>query len=341
MRPRLLLIVTACLALLLVAVHGAAAQGTTPVERTEVIFEVSNPQQQGRRHTIHGYEVTPKTCEPSTVVFLQHGLSYTGEAWDFLPEQGYSYARDLASAGYAVVAIDRLGYGRSTLDDGYGISSEAYADIAYQIVGDLRDRFDQVVLGGHSAGAEVSELVAGLYGGVDALVAMGYHHFPSQQIVQDFFTGDIPRALQDDYEYFLGTPEHRAEMFYSDDADPDVVAADTAAAVLTPSGEILSIGKQPSRYTLPLIDVPVLLQVAEADRLFPVEYAEEDAALFLAAPSVTIDVVPRAGHTYMLHNTGPAAAQRIVDWLGQLHVAPACTLERNEMGRRLGASRSG
>lgn len=317
--------------LLLVPAPVHAASTAVAVQRTELTFEVSNPQQLGEQHTIHGYEVTPRTCQPSTVVFLQHGLSYTGEAWDFLPREGYSYARDIAAAGYAVVAIDRLGYGRSALDNGYDITIEAYADIAHQIVVDLRARFDHVVMGGHSAGAEVSELAAGSYGDVDALIPMGYHHFPSQELSEDFFTGDVPRALQDDYEYFLGSPEHREEMFYTAEADPDVVAADTAAAVLTPSGEILSIGEQPSRNVLPLIDVPVFLQFAEGDRLFPIEFAEDDATLFAGAPSVTVDVVPGAGHTYMLHHAGPAAAQRIVEWLTGLEAAPACSAGESDL----------
>src|SRR5204862_72917 len=80
---------------------------------------------------------------------------------------------------------------------------------------------------------------------------------PSNQSGKDFLPGDNPRALQDSYEYFLGSPAHRAEMFYTATADPDVVEADTNAAVLTPSGEILSIGMQPSRFVVGNIKVPV------------------------------------------------------------------------------------
>ena len=156
-------------------------------------------------------------------------------------------AQKLAEAGYATFAIDRLGYGESKLDNGYNVTHEAYADMASQIVRQLRAQgFSHVVLAGHSAGAGTTEL-AGLYGGVDAIMALGWHHRPSNQLGQDFFTGDFARAAQDDYEYFLGTPQHRAEMFYPASTDPALVEADTRAAVLTPSAEIFSIGKQPSR----------------------------------------------------------------------------------------------
>jgi pimeloyl-ACP methyl ester carboxylesterase len=306
-----------------VVLRPATAQdaGDARLQRRDVAFTVTNLQELGGERQVAGFRVDPP-CDASTVVFLQHGLSYTGEAWDF---PGYSYARTLAAAGYSVVAIDRPGYGRSPLDSGYTVSTEVYAHAAAQIVEQLRDEFEHVVVGGHSAGAEVTELTAGLFGGVDAVIGMGYTHFPSPEIYSDFLTGDIPRALADDYEYFLGTPEHRAEMFFTADADPAVVAADTAAAVLTPSGEILTIGNQPSQSVTALIDVPVYLQLAEFDRLFPVESAELEAARFLGAPSVTVDRVAAAGHTYMLHPTGRAAADRLAAWLRTLPGAPFCT----------------
>jgi pimeloyl-ACP methyl ester carboxylesterase len=297
-----------------------AADDGDELVRRDVSFAVTNLMELGAPHEIHGFRIDP-ACKADTVVLLQHGLSYTSEAWD---HPGYSYARSLAGAGYTAVAIDRLGYANSPLADGRLVSVEAYADMASQIVTELRKEFAHVVIAGHSAGAEASTLGAGLYRNVDALIAMGYHHLPSVQIYSDFLTGDIPRALLDDYEYFLGTPEHRAEMFYTAAADPAVVAADTAAAQLTPSGEILTIGNQPSQLVMGLIDVPVLLQLADGDRLFPLERAALEPARFLSSPSVTVDEVPSAGHTFMLHPTGPAAAARAAAWLRDQDGTPGC-----------------
>jgi pimeloyl-ACP methyl ester carboxylesterase len=261
-------------------------------------------------------------CQSQTAVVLMHGLSYTKESWDF---PGYSVAQKIAAAGYAVFAIDRLGYGESPLKNGYDVTHEGYAYMADKIVQQLRkEGFSHVILGGHSAGAGTTELEAAQYGGVDAIMALGWHHRPSNQLGQDFFTGDYGRAAQDDYEYFLGTPEHRAEMFYESDADPAVVAADTKAAVKTPSGEIFSIGKQPSRLVVGNIKVPVFLQFGEKDRLFEVEYAKMHAEEFRSSPSVTMDVVPGAGHTFMLTKAGVAGTDRLVNWLRSRPEAPAC-----------------
>lgn len=306
MRVRSLLVLSLLAATTVVAAPARAAE-------EDITFSVQSLHEAGVTRTIYGTAYTPEVGYDA-VVLLQHGLSYTRRAWD---RPGYSVVDPLLAAGFAVVTIDRLGYGQSTLPNGYNVSSEAHAFNTRQIVDQLRVDygFRRVIIGGHSAGAETSLLAAGLFGAGDAVLALGYHHFPSQQIVTDFVTGDEVRAAQDDYEYFLGTPEHRAGMFYTDAASPAVVADDTANAVLTPSGEIFSIGKQPSRYVTPLIDVPVFLQLGDADRLFPVEFADDELALFVSAPEVTVDVVGSAGHTFMLHPTGPAGSARLADWV--------------------------
>jgi pimeloyl-ACP methyl ester carboxylesterase len=300
---------------------GRAPAQTDGPARVAVEFTVENPDEGGAARRIAGYRYDP-ACEAKTAVLLLHGLSYTKESWDF---PGYSVAQRLAEAGYATFAVDRLGYGESKLDDGYKVTHEAYAAMAHQLVGQLRAQgYDHVVLAGHSAGAGTTELAASLYGGVDAIMALGWHHRPSDQIVKDFFTGDYVRAAQDDYEYFLGTPEHRAEMFYNPSADPAVVEADTQAAVLTPSGEIFSIGKQPSRLVVSRVNVPVFLQFGDSDRLFEVKYAEMHAGEFSGSPSVTVDVVADAGHTFMLTENGRGGTERMAAWLQSRPESPSC-----------------
>jgi pimeloyl-ACP methyl ester carboxylesterase len=322
---RRLLYVVVCM---VVTAGGFALSGTAPAQtrgvepvKQRVEFTVANPAENGASHQIVGYRYDT-FCNSPTAVLLMHGLSYTKEAWDF---PGYSYAQTLAEAGYAVFAVDRLGYGESKLANGYNVTHEAYADMAHQIVDQLRSQgFSHVVLGGHSAGAGTTELEAGLYGGVDAIMALGWHHRPSNQLGQDFFTGDYLRAAQDNYEYFLGTPAHRAEMFYTATADPAVVDADTKAAVLTPSGEIFSIGKQPSRLVVGNIKVPVFLQFGDSDKLFELQYAQMHADEFRSSPSVTVDIVKDAGHTFMLTKNGLLGAQKMADWLKSRPETPSC-----------------
>src|SRR5258708_2232378 len=167
-----------------------------PITTQAVRFTVVNPAD-GVRYRLAGTRYDPP-CAASTVVLLLHGLSYTRAVWDV---PGYSVARPFAHAGYSVVILDRLGYGASPLADGRRGSAWAYADITPQILAQLpKDRggFMQVVVGGHGTGAEAAELEAGLSGGVAAVMALGYTHWPSQELLTDLAGGDVPRSTAAD-----------------------------------------------------------------------------------------------------------------------------------------------
>jgi len=321
-RTRLAVVVVALLVVAIGAPSASAGSGLRAVRGTKVAFEVTNSADNNAAYRVVG-TLHRARCRATSVVLLQHGLSYTGDAWNI---DGYSVARALTDAGYDVVAIDKLGYRRSPLADGRKVNVLAYGDMAHQIVQKLRGRYQHVALGGHSAGGEESENAAALYGGVDALLVLAYDHIPSAQVVSDVVTGDDPRALTstNGYEYFLGTPQHRAEMFFSGDAERRVVAADMRAAQLTPSGEMLSISPQPSGKFLSLITAPVFLQLAALDRLFPAADIDREALLFTST-KVTTDVVPADGHTFMLHRNGVAAALRMAKWLRSQPGTPGCS----------------
>jgi pimeloyl-ACP methyl ester carboxylesterase len=102
------------------------------------------------------------------------------------------------------------------------------------------------------------------------------------------------------------------------------VAADTKAAVPTPSGEILTINKQPSRFVTGRINVPVFLQFGAKDRLFEAQYARMHAEEFRSSPSVTVDIIPLSGHTFMLTKEGIAGTERLVQWLRSRPEVPSC-----------------
>jgi pimeloyl-ACP methyl ester carboxylesterase len=228
------------------------------------------------------------------------------------------------------VAVDELGYGSSDRPNGWSLTVESYAAITAQLVAQLKagsyraispQRVARVVLFGHSAGTEMSELAAGLHGAGDGLIASAYSHFPSAGILLDVITSDTPRALLSPYIYFGATATRRTSYMYeADAADPAVIALDTQLANLTPSGEILTIGAQPSRASLPLIRVPVLLLQAEHDKLFPP--APLEAALFLGSSDRTTHVVLGAGHSFMLHRSAEATQQVVLDWLAARY--PSC-----------------
>ncbi len=304
------------------------------ITRETVSFLVTNPLDPLTVYTVTGTLIRPAGCS-SSVLLAVHGLSYGKWAWDFpLEPETYSVAQSLAERGYALLAIDKLGYGDSAGEgapdhpNGYTLTVEGYAEMTGQIARQLRGgtyqaaspaRFEHVGLIGHSAGTEIVELTAGLYPGLaDVLIATGYTHEPfvnNQWLLRQWVPGDNVHALQDDYVYFESGPATRAADFYTSMSDPDVIALDNALANPTPSGEIFSISLQPSRFLLPLVQVPVMLVLAEDDELFPARFGQSELLHFALASDKTLYVVPGAGHAFMLHTNAPATNDAIADWL--------------------------
>lgn len=324
---------TTLLAAALIASYSPTAS-TAEATVQEITFTVTNPLEPGVSYEIYGRMSLPEgSC--AGVLLLQHGLSYGAWGWDFpIQPETYSTVKALADAGYASVTIDRLGYGRSAHPDGYKLTVEGYADMTRQMMDQLRTgtyaaaakpSFAKVGLMGHSAGTEVSEMTAALYG-ADALIATAYHHFPSQRIVTDFFTGDFVRAAQDDYEEFGGDEAGRTEyMYHLPNADPAVVAKDNELRNLTPSGEVYTIGPQPSRYVMNRITSPTLLVLAEYDLLFEPSFAEQEEALFVSAHDLTTMIVEDAGHSFMLHKNAAQTNASMIGWLqARPEAVPAC-----------------
>lgn len=316
-----------------------------PITRDAVAFSVENPVTPGTTYTIRGTLVRPQAGCSRSVLLALHGLSYGAWAWDFpLRPESYSVAQALAGRGYALLAIDELGYNESAgagapdHPNGYTLSVEAYASMTMQIIEQLRAgtyqmsapvSFARVGLIGHSAGSEIAELTAELYPQlVDVLIPTAYTHAPfinTDWLVREWIS-DNQRAAMSDYEYFETDPETRArDMYNLANADEDVVAWDTAHAALTPSGEIFSIGAQPSRFGAPSITMPVLLVLAEKDELFPASGGAGELSWFQGAQDKTLLVAPDDGHVFMLQRNAGETNQKIADWL-DAHgaVLPTC-----------------
>ena len=290
------------------------------------------------RAQVHGYRYRPATAAGcgDSVLLLLHGVSQGAYAWDLpVDSHRWSVARPLAAAGYPVVAIDRLGYGGSTHPRGRSLTIDRQADVTRQIVEALRMgtyraapslAYDHVGIVGHSIGTEIAELCVGQSGGVDVLVATGYTHTTSIGLAL-IILPEVLRASFSDYVYFGDTPANRAALFYHPgSAVPAVVAAETASANLTPSGEVTSVVGRPSALVMSAITIPVLLVLAGNDRLFPASQGAFEATLFPAA-TVSRITVPQAGHLLFLHPEGPNAVSQIIDWLGSHpKEIPACAL---------------
>ena len=318
------------LALIAAGLVPGSAPAAGPV-RQNVTFTVTNPLAPLKTWTIRGVMIRPTAGCSRGVLLAMHGLSYGKWAWDFpLRPETYSVAQALAARGYAMVAVDELGYGDSSggVPNGYKLTVQSYAQMTYQMIRQLRTgtyggaspvAFSHVGLIGHSAGSEIVELTAGLHpAAVDLLIATGYTHEP---FVNNFWLArewskDNQRAALHDYEYFETNPTIRAQDMYNlANADSDVVSLDNSKANLTPSGEVFSIGSQPSRWVIGAIQKPVLVVLGDKDTLFPARFGQSELSLFALASDKTLLVAPNDGHAFMLQRNAPVTNTAIANWL--------------------------
>ena len=66
--------------------------------------------------------------------------------------------------------------------------------------------------------------------------------------------------------------------------------------------------------------------LAEKDTLFPgAEFGESEMMYFTGTPDTTLNIVPDAGHVFMLQKNNAVANDMIADWLEAHQAAvPAC-----------------
>jgi pimeloyl-ACP methyl ester carboxylesterase len=265
-----------------------------------------------------------------------HGLGFGRFFWDFASVPGYNFAAALASAGQVSVIIDRLGYGSSDHPVGYVSCVGGQADIAHQIVGQLRsgayktDRssgpaFARVGLVGHSAGGLVAQVEAYSFHDIDVLGVMSWADLGSSQRATLEFAktglsclsgGKAQPAGPSGYAFFgQNASDFVAVMFHN--ADPGVVAATVAQRTPDPCGDTASI--VPSlgvdMLRVPTISVPVLLVYGDEDALFPPPAGEQQRMLYRGTHDVSLLTLANTGHAVTLERAGPTLAVDTASWL--------------------------
>lgn len=130
--------------------------------------------------TMHGRLCAPTGAD--TVLVLIPGGTYNNSYWDI----GYtpairSFRLAMNNAGYATLALDRLGTGRSSKPLSALLSATAQAAAVHQVIQAVRaatvtPRFAKVIVGGHSIGSEMAVIEAGTYHDVDGVLTTGMTH---------------------------------------------------------------------------------------------------------------------------------------------------------------------
>ncbi|MGW8763479.1 alpha/beta hydrolase [Streptomyces sp. NPDC055815] len=328
-----------------VAAPGASAADLVDLPVSFVVRNVNRTKSQcttdGRTYTVRGHLTAPRallerTGRPPVTLYV-HGTN-TGEWIWRLGVQGRDHVRELARRGHASVTIDRLGYGSSDIPDGFASCSGAHADIAHQIVGQLRAgtyttgtgrsayRFGKVFLAGHSSGALVAETVAASFGDVDGLLLTGWaavgvtgetnrRFLAAYAVCQEGGERKAKAGDPEGYVHFDPVREDFLAGGLGPDADPAVVRAVTPLWPRNPCGVMAS---EPSGILTDLsligrIEQPVFLAFGAKDVLR--QGVERYPSLFTASKDVEELTLPRSGHFVTVDRDADLLYDRVDRWL--------------------------
>jgi pimeloyl-ACP methyl ester carboxylesterase len=284
----------------------------------------------GRTYTVRGHLTAPTALlergGAKAVTLYEHGIA-AGEWYWRLPARGYHHTEELARRGHASLTIDRLGYDGSDKPDGYATCIGGQADIAHQIVQQLRrgtyhvrgtaPRFAKVFLAGQSNGGQIVQIEAYSFRDVDGLVIMDWtDRGLTPQANARFFTSlqTCLRGGTHGYAYYdLGTREFRSGNFH--DTDPAV--EDLAAPLQNrhPCGDMVSqLGAVlVDVQRLRTITVPVLFLYGEDDAR--VQGGAQQRALFTGAGDTRLVTVGGAGHYMGMARNAHVVHDTLAAWL--------------------------
>jgi pimeloyl-ACP methyl ester carboxylesterase len=259
------------------------------------------------------------------VTVLLHGVDAVGYLHLRAFPQ-YDLATNLAKRGHVVVALDRLGYGRSGKPPGGESCIGGQADVAQQILARLRSgdyladaragpSFARTGLAGHSGGGGIAQPTAYSYPAmVDALVVMA---FADQGFTTAFFTdvarGDSFRCAGDrDYHYVFTESDWARDPLAG--VDPAVLESAKSGRARNPCGDLGTIPVLPAidRMYLHEIAKPVLLAFGTRDALVDASGQREH---YTGTTDVT-EMAIEGGHSWFLEaSAAPVFQAQLSEWL--------------------------
>ncbi len=252
-----------------------------------------------------------------------HGGGYTRAYWD-PPFAGpdYSFARDAAYRGRAVLTLDLLGMGASSRPEpesllSRGLIAAASDNATREVVEGLEaGRWGvsvtdvSVTVIGHSIGGMMAITQADQFGGFDRLAVLGWANQP--MVLHDMDAATLAGVTLP--VGYIPTPRPpMRKLFYWPDVPQGLIEADEAAGSTTPSclgRDALTPGivhEASARITC-----PVFLMHGEIDTS-PDPHGE--VAFFKASPDVTLMVLERTAHCHNFARLRHCLWDRLDAWV--------------------------
>lgn len=284
--------------------------------------------------TMHG-----RLCVPdggaTTVQVLIPGGTYNSSYWDigFEPEIR-SYRRAMNHAGYATLALDRLGTGLSSVPLSASLTTSGEAAAVHQVIQQVRAeaRFTKVILGGHSFGSGIAIIEAGTFHDVDGLLITGLAHRLNVGGTVPVFAATYPAVLDPrfagsglDPGYITTMPGTRYSIFHQPGPVVDgAIAYDEATkdtSVYTQAVDLFLI-----TVILPysaVIDKPVMVALGQ-DPVFcgllatncssAAGIKRTESLYYSSAADLRTFALPGYGHAVNYAPNAPDFFAAVVDW---------------------------
>ncbi|MEV0338217.1 alpha/beta hydrolase [Nocardia sp. NPDC050713] len=333
---------------------GVVAAAGTPVSAApasgivdrEVVFSVRNTNTSGvpcgtdgATYDVRGHLTGPLDklagASAESVSLYLHGLELGEWFWRFDDAPGYDHTREMAAHGHVSVTIDRIGYGSSGQPSGLLSCVGGQADVAHQIVQQLRSgrytaaegavAFERIALLGHSLGGAVAQVATYSYGDVDALGVLSYSDLAlSGETLVGTLTwgatclsgGQRSTAGAPGYAYLTPSLASFQDNFLAQ-SPPEVRAPASAQRELNPCGDMVTLTEATAidLARLGQVTVPVLIVAGGRDRVFDVDRARLQGNLFTGSRDVTTHVIDQATHGLTLEPTAVEFRRLLGDWL--------------------------
>ncbi|PRY38883.1 alpha/beta hydrolase [Umezawaea tangerina] len=275
--------------------------------------------------TIHAERYTP-TGRARGVQVMVPGTTYDHHYFD-LGVGVVSQARQAAREGWVVIALDRVGTGRSSTPPAASVTTAVQVASIDRVV----DRIDRmyrglpIVLVGHSYGSVVAEGVAAASDKVDALVVTGFMYRRTPPSFEGFpaltpaATDPVLGGRNLPADYLTTAPDSRTFFYHLPNTDPATPAADERTKTTTTAAEVPGFAQELTGQTYAkAVHVPVLVVVGEYDYLYqgddPTAFEPDQKNAFAAATDVRVHLIPNAAHDLALHRNAPFTTALIDRW---------------------------
>ncbi len=283
-----------------------------------------------------------RLCTPSgatTVQVLIPGGTYNSSYWDIGFEPGTrSYRLSMNNAGYATLALDRLGTGRSSKPLSILVTATAQAQAAHEVIQQIRSRFSKVIIGGHSIGSAMAMIEAGNYQDVDGVLVTGMTHRMNLITVIPVLANMIPAPLDPklsvrglDLGYLTTSPGTRYTAFHVpgleidgainfDESTKDVFASTEAVDTVALTNIVIPATRR--------IQAPVLLVLGNdmhfcgaplgSDCSSPEALKASEDPFFSPAANLQTYILNGYGHAINYAPNAPDYHQAVKTWLKSL-----------------------